>query len=78
MSWITEVGSVASKYVDYDLQKRKISSESNTTQPTHNTRALDSKIEAQTTANGIMSNDKMLYIGGGVVGLLVLVLVLKK
>jgi len=78
MSFITDIGSIANDYAKYDLKKREISKDANTTQPTQNTRALDSKIEAQSTAKGIISNDKMLYIAGGVVGLVVLVLVLKK
>ena len=79
MSWITDLGSVANGLAQYDLEKRKIASESNTTQPTSNVQAIDSKIEAQSVSGtaSILDN-KTLLIGGGFAGVVLLVLLLKR
>jgi len=81
MDFLSDLKGISDTFAAYDLEKRRIANNNNNandTQPTRNNSALDSKIEAQVTSGGVMKSDKMLYIGGGVVGLLVLILVLKK
>ena len=78
MSWITDIGSVANSFAQYDLQKRKINSEANTTTPTQNTKAIDRSINDTATHKSSLYDNKLL-IGGGVgLGVLVLVLLLKR
>jgi len=78
MSWITDVGQAFGQYASYDLQKRQITSEANKTTPVQNVQAIDSQLNRSNVNKGGFDNQTMLIAGGAVVGLLVLVIALKK